>query len=82
MEERYNESNKGEEIPLSNEYMDSSGLYWIEEKVSSEGNLVRVLIKVYSDSNKGELKAQMETSLLWDWNRNKEGAVNYDMVKK
>ncbi|NLY44959.1 MAG: prepilin-type N-terminal cleavage/methylation domain-containing protein [Tissierella sp.] len=66
MEERYNESKNGEEIPLNNEYLDSSGVYWIEEKVSNEGNLVRVLIKVYTDNSKKELKAQMETSLLWD----------------
>ncbi|MDI9477018.1 MAG: type II secretion system protein [Natronincolaceae bacterium] len=67
MEQRYAESKNENEIPESEEYPDPFGVgYWVEETIDNEGNLVRVIIKIYSDDNKNKLEAQMETYLLWN----------------
>lgn len=66
MEYRYAESKDGSLIPLSDEYPDPFDVdYWVDEEiVEVSSNLIRVIVKVYSDSSKSELKAQMETYLL------------------
>lgn len=70
MEQRYAESKNGNGIPENSEseYPDPyDNSYWVNETIEKiEGNLIRVLIKVYSDDNKNKLEAQMETYLLWN----------------
>ena len=69
MEQRYNESKDGNEIPEDgeDEYPDPlGGGYWVKEIISVEDNLVGVIVEVYSDKSKEKLEAQMETYLLWN----------------
>ena len=68
IEKKYEESKSGT-VPIPTEGVDSDlvGGYWVEENILEvDDNLVRVLVKVYSDDSKNELEAQMEIYLLWD----------------
>ena len=65
IETRYAEHKTDGTIPAGGEYTDPfGGGYWIGAKVETDGGLIRIIIKVYSDNTKRELKAQMETYLL------------------
>lgn len=73
-QERIEESFKGSKdrtvpIPLEigKNYSGSIEGYWVEEEILSiEDNLVRIIVRVYSDDSKNKLEAHMETYLLWD----------------
>lgn len=67
MEQRYAESKNGGEIPRNQEHSYPTNGYWINEIIDVDGNLVRIIVKVYADDSKNQLKAQMETYLLWDY---------------
>lgn len=71
LEERYEDSkNMDEPIPKAKVIEGEDPLnqgYWVYESIKAKDNLVTVLVKVYKDKQKKELKAQMETSLLWHW---------------
>lgn len=72
IEKRFEES-KDRTVPIPLDigkiYSDSIEGYWIEEEILNiDDNLVRLIVKVYSDESKNKLEAQMETYLLWDSN--------------
>lgn len=70
IEKRFEES-KDRTVPMPVDigiiYSDSIEDYWIEEEILNiDDNLVRLIVKIYSDESKNKLEAQMETYLLWD----------------
>ena len=72
IEKRFEES-KDRTVPIPLDigkiYSGSIEGYWIEEEILNiDDNLVRLIVKVYSDESKNKLEAQMETYLLWDSN--------------
>jgi prepilin-type N-terminal cleavage/methylation domain-containing protein len=72
IEKRFGES-KDRTVPIPLDigkiYSGSIEGYWIEEEILNiDDNLVRLIVKVYSDESKNKLEAQMETYLLWDSN--------------
>lgn len=66
LEERYAESKSGKPIPASS-VRHRSG-YWVRETVKKDGNLVGILVQVYTDAGENQLEAQMETYFLWNAN--------------
>lgn len=69
MEDIYKDSqDETKPIPVngSKTYWDSWGSnYWIHQEITVQNNLVRVIIKVYSNDSQEELEAQMETYMFW-----------------
>lgn len=68
LEKRYGESQAGSPLPKEGTFTRSVEGFLVEEIVQREedGNLVRIVIKVYSEENGKQLEAQMETYLLWN----------------
>lgn len=72
MEDIYNDSlNVDGKTPkppsgIKKKWNSSDEKYWIYIKITSQdNNLVGVIVKIYADKSELELKAQMETKLLW-----------------
>lgn len=67
LEERYAESKSGKPIPASSGLVHHSSGYWVRETViKKDGNLVGILVQVYTDAGENQLEAQMETYFLWN----------------
>jgi len=71
MEDIYNDSlNVDGKTPIPSngiqKHKDSwGGNYWIDKQITVQNNLVRAVVRIYSDESESELKAQMETKFLW-----------------
>lgn len=66
LEERYAESKSGKPIPASSGLVPHPSGYWVRETVKKDGNLVGILVQVYTDAGGNQLEAQMETYFLWN----------------